>query len=139
MGKWLQSEHGCFFGKSRTMEWFEMYHHINEVVWAAVRENNLECLEWVLEQGVSWDEIIYGGYTQRVEWGDGTLDLNKLRNEFTFEINIDLCRVAAKMGHLKILQYAVEDGCPWIPEKCLEAAKKNKHDHVVKWITDGPH
>ena len=33
--KWLQSEHGCFFGKSRTMEWFEMYHHINEVVWAA--------------------------------------------------------------------------------------------------------
>ena len=68
-----------------------------------------------------------------------TLDLNKLRNEFTFEINIDLCRVAAKMGHLKILQYAVEDGCPWIPEKCLEAAKKNKHDHVVKWITDGPH
>ena len=33
--KWLQREHGCVFGTSRTMEWFEEYHHIHRVVWAA--------------------------------------------------------------------------------------------------------
>ena len=68
-----------------------------------------------------------------------TLDSDKLRNEYSNEVNIDLCGDAAKMGHLKILQYAVEDGCPWIPEKCLEAARKNKHEDVVQRITDGPH
>jgi len=99
----------------------------------------LECLEWVRAQGATWDEIVFGGFSQRVEWGDGTLDSDKLRNEYSNEVNIDLCGDAAKMGHLKILQYAVEDGCPWIPEKCLEAARKNKHEDVVQWITDGPH
>ena len=48
----------------------------------------------------------------------------------------DVCLLASKMGRLQILQYAVEDGCPWVPAMCLEAAEKNKHDHVVKWITD---
>ena len=51
--------------------------------------------------------------------------------------NADVCLLAAKLGHLQILQYAVENECPWVPETCLEAARKNKHDHVVKWLNDG--
>ena len=61
-----------------------------------------------------------------------------LGGEYDYAV-ADVCRLAAESGHLEILQYAVEDGCPWIPEMCLEAARKNKHVDVVKWITDGPH
>ena len=52
-------------------------------------------------------------------------------------MNLDVCYEAAKLGRLKILQYAAGDGCPWVPEKCLEVAEKNEHDHVVKWLNDG--
>ena len=47
-----------------------------------------------------------------------------------------VCYFAASKGHLQILQYAVEDGCPWDPAMCLKVAEKKKHDHVVKWITN---
>ena len=49
----------------------------------------------------------------------------------------DVCRLAAESGHLEILQYAVEDGCQWLVERCLLAAGKNKHLHVMEWIIDG--
>ena len=64
--------------------------------------------------------------------------MDLLRDENDLFHNLDVCRYAAEMGRLKILQYAVTDGCPWIPEMCLEAAEANKHEDVVKWITDGP-
>ena len=63
--------------------------------------------------------------------------MDLLRNEAVYEMNLDVCYEAAKLGRLKILQYAAGDGCPWVPEKCLEVAEKNEHDHVVKWLNDG--
>ena len=63
--------------------------------------------------------------------------MDLLRDENDYLINLDVCWEAANLGRLQILQYAVEDGCPWIPAVCLEAARKNKHDHVVKWLNDG--
>ena len=63
------------------------------------------------------------------------LDLLRLGQIF---LNVDVCLFAAKMGHLEILEYAVEDGCPWVPEMCLEAAEANRQDHVVDCITDNP-
>ena len=64
--------------------------------------------------------------------------LDLLRDSNYYLYNLDVCCEAARIGRLKILQYAVEDGCPWIPEKCLEEAEENEHEDVVKWITDGP-
>ena len=64
--------------------------------------------------------------------------MDLLRDKYSIRYNLDVCYEAARIGRLKILQYAVEDGCPWIPAVCLEAAEKNKHDHVVNWITDNP-
>ena len=65
--------------------------------------------------------------------------MDLLRETYSILHNLVVCCEAARIGRLKILQYAVEDGCPWIPEMCLEAAEKNEHVDVVKWITDGPH
>ena len=62
--------------------------------------------------------------------------MDLLRDSNYYLYNLDVCCEAARIGRLKILQYAVEDGCPWIPEMCLEEAEENKHEDVVKWITD---
>ena len=93
----------------------------------AVYCNDLECLEWVLEQGVTWAKIVYR--EDYFQWlGLEEMDLT--------EAFVDVCLHAARLGRLEILQYAVEDGCPWDPAICLKVAEKKKHDHVVKWITN---
>ena len=81
--KWLQREQGCVFFEPRRYVDDEAYHHISEVAWAAgecfdfafsvllsshywlgvsfaVKNDDMECLEWVLDQGVTWGEIVYG-------------------------------------------------------------------------------
>jgi len=62
--------------------------------------------------------------------------LELLGGEYDYAV-ADVCRLAAESGHLEILQYAVEDGCQWLVERCLLAAGKNKHLHVMEWIIDG--
>ena len=65
--------------------------------------------------------------------------MDLLRDKYSIRYNLDVCYEAARIGRLKILQYAVEDGCPWVPATCLKAAEAKKHYDVVEWITDGPH
>ena len=59
-----------------------------------------------------------------------------LGGEYDYAV-ADVCRLAAESGHLEILQYAVEDGCQWLVQRCIESAEKNRHVHVVNWIRDG--
>jgi hypothetical protein len=42
---------------------------------------------------------------------------------------------AAQHGHLPTLQWCVGQGCPLSKQKALAAAQKNKHEHVVEWLT----
>ena len=95
-------------------------------------------MQWVVEeQGVPWEEILFLFVTLGHVHGVRNMEDLDLETEIKWAYT-DVCLLASEMGHLKILQYAVEDGCPWVPAICLEAAEKNKHDHVVKWITDNP-
>ena len=43
------------------------------------------------------------------------------------------CTWAAEMGHLDVLKYARENGCPWNEETCEEAARGG-HLDVLKYL-----
>ncbi len=47
-------------------------------------------------------------------------------------LKIDVCKYAAKNGHLECLKYAHLNGCSWNEDTCLEAAK-NGHLECLKY------
>jgi hypothetical protein len=47
---------------------------------------------------------------------------------------MDTCVAAVKFGHLDCLQYAVENGCPWNKEKCLEYAIYFNKNLIINYI-----
>ena len=119
--KWSQMPVSALFFHSMLFS----YHSLG--VSFAVYCDDLECLEWVLEQGVTWDTIVLGENVNGLEY---------LVASDLCETNVDVSLLAARLGHLEILQYAVEHGCPWNQQECLRVAEEKKHDHVVEWITN---
>ena len=51
-----------------------------------------------------------------------------IKNEYT-------CKNAAKNGHLEVLKWARENGCPWDWRTCTYAAL-NGHLEVLKWARE---
>ena len=49
--------------------------------------------------------------------------------------NKNTCEIAAKNGHLEVLKYARENGCPWDEWTCSFAAR-NGHLEVLKWARE---
>jgi uncharacterized protein YabN with tetrapyrrole methylase and pyrophosphatase domain len=43
------------------------------------------------------------------------------------------CYFAAKGGHLEVLQWAHENGCPWDKDTCLHAVK-NGHLDILQYL-----
>ena len=41
---------------------------------------------------------------------------------------------ASAVGHLEVLKWAVEHGCPWNVNQCIQAADANGHVHVAQWM-----
>ena len=66
---------------------------------------------------------------------NGHLEVLKYLHQNGCPWNEDACLEAAECGHFEILKYLLQNGCPWNEEACLEAAKRNGHLKVVKWFT----
>jgi len=49
--------------------------------------------------------------------------------------NLLTCAYAAEGGHLHILQWARENGCPWDKYTCAEAAEGG-HFHILQWARE---
>jgi len=56
--------------------------------------------------------------------GGGHLDVLKYLHENGCPWNEMTCECAAAFGHLDVLKYAQENGCPWIIEDCWRAAER---------------
>lgn len=52
----------------------------------------------------------------------------------------DTCNMAASGGHLEILKWAVEQGCPWIEDEVILCANMayegGRHVHILEWVKD---
>ena len=49
---------------------------------------------------------------------------------------IFICEIAAEYGHLEVLKWARENGCPWDILTCTYAAAKGGHLEVLKWARE---
>ena len=45
------------------------------------------------------------------------------------------CAFAAENGHLHVLRWARENGCPWDENTCA-FAKAYNHVDIVRWVTE---
>ena len=41
---------------------------------------------------------------------------------------------AAVEGHLEVLKWAVEHGCPWDADECLQLAETYEYVEVAQWV-----
>jgi hypothetical protein len=55
-----------------------------------------------------------------------------------FNFNLRRYNKAADNGHLNVLQWAREHGCPWNIVKCEETAAEYRHHEVVQWVRAQP-
>ena len=49
-----------------------------------------------------------------------------------------LCESAAKGGHLEVLKYSIENGCPWDRRECEDFAKIGHHLEILKYLRGKP-
>ena len=73
------------------------------------------------------------GINGHVQIQNGHLEVLQYLHENGCPWNQNACLYAAKYGHLKVLEYLHQNGCPWDEEACLKASKSNGHLTVAKW------
>jgi hypothetical protein len=76
--------------------------------------------------------IIILDYDQLQKLFEEHPDVRSLQINIDDTLKHDLCRKAAKKGHLSILKWARENGCPWDEDTCSFAAEKG-HLEVLQW------
>ena len=97
----------------------------------AAQEGHLEVLQWARANGCPWDEktcanAAYGGHLEVLQWARANgAPWDKITNNN-----------AAHGGHLEVLQWARANGCLWAWGECLVNAKRNDHQHVLKWLSN---
>jgi hypothetical protein len=89
----------------------------------------------------SWYAIVHphaSRFAETMEWavGEGRLALVEWLedNDCPFD-NRRLCGIAAAGGHLEVLRWAREKGCPWNKWTCAAAARGG-HLDVLKWARE---
>ena len=108
---------------------------------AAIR-GDLEALIWALDQDSKenvTDKCLYvlsinaasGGHLHVLEW---------LQAEFgsSFVLDPQICVVAARAGKIKVLNWAVNNGCVWSRYNCCIAAIKRSQLEVLIWLKEQP-
>ena len=104
--------------------------HTCETCNIAAENGNLELLKWVREDGCGWN-----GYTCSKAAMNGHLEVLKLLHENHCPWNTTTCIEAAMNGHLEVLKYALKNDCPWSETMCSFAAE-NGHLEVLKWLSE---
>ena len=93
---------------------------------------------------LTWSYSFVGRYKKKHVWNEdacsiaasrGHLEVLKYLHQNGCPWNKQACSDAAYRGHLEVLKYLHQNGCPWNEQACLRIAKKDGHLTVVEWIT----
>jgi hypothetical protein len=127
-----------------------------QVCTEAVRQGNLEALQWAHSNGCPWEEADCVRYAAErnhlhvLKWlvlkagchlpentcllaaKNGNLEMLQWARGQGCPWDEETCAAAARRGHLELLQWARSEGCPWGPGTCSEAAYGGHFD-VLKW------
>ena len=103
----------------------------------AASGGNLECLQYVHENGCPWNVG-----TCEVAAAGGNLECLQYAHENGCPWDASTCYAAARGGHLECLQYAHFNGCPWGSFTCSFAARgghieclKFAHSNGCPWYS----
>lgn len=109
---------------------FWLHHDVVETVAAA---GHWEMLRWLMfEEGIRSNDATLCIFIARK--GDIEL-LRRARDEAGCTWTKSTCTSAAMHGHLELLTWLIENGCPWDPQECLAAASTPPpQPHVIAWI-----
>jgi hypothetical protein len=103
-----------------------------DLCYSAARLGLLNVLQWLIENGCPCNInmcIIYAiknDYLVILKWATTHID---------FSWNSDFCSQAAEIGYLGILQWLIENKCPYDIDTCVELAKESGHFHILRWLT----
>ena len=122
---------------------------------ACSKRGQLDSLKWARKKGCPWhktdrdnkaaheiglEDMLYinPGMTDTLQfWSDR--ELAQIAEFFLEEQNHvtekGACVLAARAGHLHIIQWAREDGCPWNLSTSLAAAEAG-HLHILQWLQE---
>jgi len=80
---------------------------------AAAQHNRVDCLEFLLSEGCTWEPRL-----MNIAAKQGHVDILKFAHERGLERGFAVCAAAADAGHLSCLQYAYENGHTWVEKVC---------------------
>jgi len=99
----------------------------------AVGKENLDLLKWLLTftplryHVDPWEHVIAIGCLDLVKW----LHAHRYAWE---ETSTRYCYMAARNGHLEILQWLRAQGCPWNVNEIYNVADKNQEWLILHWV-----
>ena len=123
---------------------------------AAAAAGHLEMLQWARQNGCPWNEetcweAAGQGHLEMLQWarangalGTSTRARKRRRRPpggppvgacERVPLERYTCSEAAQFGHLRVLQWAHQNGCPWDEETCSEAARFG-HLGVLQWARE---
>ena len=120
------------FGDIGMMEWLHYeadYPMDTETAAEAVNNGSVEVLEWLIDHGCPVDDLAWrfaadSDKKDILEWAEAKgLEWR----------HPSVCAGAAYGGHLDLLKWLREKGCPWDTDACVEASDR-EHLHVLRWL-----
>ena len=108
--------------------------------WCRGALKEVEGVRWLLSQGEEWDRVRFKPSERRYAVcakaaRDGHLKVLQWARENGCEWDSDTCSEAARGGHLEVLQWARENGCEWDAYTC-RAAAEGGHLEVLQWARE---
>lgn len=85
--------------------------------------------------GVTWRSAAIGLQLTEIAAKEGHLEMLKWAREEGCPWDQNTCRCAAERGHLEVLRWAKEQGCPWDKSTCKFAARGG-HLALLKWARE---
>ncbi len=130
----------CYVGNFAFIKWMKLH---GSTAWEsyikkiAAAQGNLEALKWALDQDQKandLDNCMYiltinaasGGHLHVIEW--------LKYNSTNFFLDPHVSVVAARKGHIELLQWVITSGCQWDIYKCCIAAIENSRLSILIWI-----
>ena len=94
---------------------------------SAAEGGHLEVLQWARQNGCPWDETPVHRQQKEATWRCSNGPARMAAPGMRLPVPS-----AAEGGHLEVLQWAHQNGCPWDEQTCAEAARGG-HLEVLQW------
>lgn len=102
----------------------------------AVKNGHLDILIWIYDKYDPEDPDYLNSMICTVAAGKNQLEVLIWLREKDYQWDTNTSNCAAENGHLELLIWAIDNGCPINYDKANEKATRNGHMKIVNWIRE---